>query len=1075
MAKRNSDSDGESPHKKRQKITSNLTRQHSSTPTQNTQDLQQLLSFEQHTRPQVRQRILSFRKYLETIAYGEESEQRSIHRIILLEYLQSQTSQNDSDKPTLLADVVKIWQFACQENDENLYSSVAGVLALLLKTISSLIEFRESGNQLCKSLLQDDHVELFDKGLNASKTKEHLISSCLRLLTEIVLFDGGHSAHALFRQRQVTLKNFDIFLSMRKSAFEGGSKSHRKSWVRLDALRYLYANLRLQSPGAKMNLLAPRKILRAIFEDLPGDPPAEILGLIDALKKDVAADGKLTHSEKSRIFTNWVLGRLATLYNYADIVSISPGAVSVRNSVHIFLLSLCTSFGRGVLDPQAQSLPNITHIELTDFVERACDFRSDQTSQRKDQGKNRNQKLASFLQNLRPHADILQTDLILSVFRKAPDTILDYFDNRKSFSFDPKPTATFIGYSSFLLAIMQLPLSASAVTMMAKYDAPPLVSTVSEHLMPLLLDRKVTTRCLNQSVALIKYLSSRILIAALEKLDKVLLVCKSKGAAASELKSSLWKQFTSDLVTTFYSRLPDIKHVVTQFRSCPEETTLLREALTHLLALYHRCAPQMALDAKLDISLALASTVQGDLQGGGFQHLELDNVVEVACYSPGMQWWHKSEKIGLSLFTLLLKQQSKIAQVNCQDRQLTTLLEPVIKESQLLHCKESMLSLDVLILSLQRSDKWIPSSTVFEFLDNCILRLAKKPVHYFDLRCHILAKAGFEKKRTDTPIDLLSVTILEQWPYLVKSTDACSLTNAANWLVRYLELSKFRISKICDFKPDVGALEILSQVRDQLRNDVEEETCRVMLDKSLREPPELGLSLESALPASIGKERIVVEELSSDGEDQPEFSADLVSPDSPQEQDDHSVLSRWTREDVPDAIIDGTIEDLFLCLSSRTADIRQQAVAAVITFMGKLEASGYSEWRQTYVVAGELIETARGIVPDSPLPYVAGILAARLITAIADPLHPMYEKINTFLHRGSQWDVKKLPSYWLDKILMSPPTGDEAHHQEAEWLLDVLVDGLRTSRVWTLLTWGFILIEANQVPGFSTVPGLPCF
>lgn len=112
-----------------------------------------------------------------------------------------------------------------------------------------------------------------------------------------------------------------------------------------------------------------------------------------------------------------------------------------------------------------------------------------------------------------------------------------------------------------------------------------------------------------------------------------------------------------------------------------------------------------------------------------------------------------------------------------------------------------------------------------------------------------------------------------------------------------------------------------------------------------------------------------------------------------------------------------------------------------------IQASGYSEWQQTYVVVGELLETAKDATSDNSLPYIAGVLAVRLLAVVADPLHIMYEKVNNFLHKGPRWNVAKLPSYWVDKILLNPPTGDEAHYYEAEWLLDALIDGLRTPTV----------------------------
>lgn len=99
------------------------------------------------------------------------------------------------------------------------------------------------------------------------------------------------------------------------------------------------------------------------------------------------------------------------------------------------------------------------------------------------------------------------------------------------------------------------------------------------------------------------------------------------------------------------------------------------------------------------------------------------------------------------------------------------------------------------------------------------------------------------------------------------------------------------------------------------------------------------------------------------------------------------------------------------------------------------------------MLAGEIVETAEKVIADGALAYYAGVLAASLFLVLGDPLHLMYAKGNKFLNRGPEWNVTKLPSYWVDKVLMNPPTDDDGHQQEAEWLLDGLIDGLRTSAV----------------------------
>ena len=99
------------------------------------------------------------------------------------------------------------------------------------------------------------------------------------------------------------------------------------------------------------------------------------------------------------------------------------------------------------------------------------------------------------------------------------------------------------------------------------------------------------------------------------------------------------------------------------------------------------------------------------------------------------------------------------------------------------------------------------------------------------------------------------------------------------------------------------------------------------------------------------------------------------------------------------------------------------------------------------MLTGELAETARAVIADGPLPYFSGTLAAQLLLVQVDTLHFMYVKANKFLNKGPQWNVKKLPSHWVEKTLLNPPTEDEAYYQEVAWLLDILVGGLRTPAV----------------------------
>ena len=177
-------------------------------------DLHQLLAFSQDGIQQLRSGIASFKAFLEIILYRKQEEDRARHLSILREYLDSQkpADSTDIEKP-FLGQLWQAWSFANQNNNDHLSSSLSAVLALLLKTLSSLLDFRDYGFLLCRTLLQHQHLRLIKRCLDAPKHKDFLISPCLRLLTDAVAFDGGAMAKSVYKRREQT---FDV-VSLRRN------------------------------------------------------------------------------------------------------------------------------------------------------------------------------------------------------------------------------------------------------------------------------------------------------------------------------------------------------------------------------------------------------------------------------------------------------------------------------------------------------------------------------------------------------------------------------------------------------------------------------------------------------------------------------------------------------------------------------------------------------------------------------------------------------------------------------------------------------------------------------------------
>lgn len=126
------------------------------------------------------------------------------------------------------------------------------------------------------------------------------------------------------------------------------------------------------------------------------------------------------------------------------------------------------------------------------------------------------------------------------------------------------------------------------------------------------------------------------------------------------------------------------------------------------------------------------------------------------------------------------------------------------------------------------------------------------------------------------------------------------------------------------------------------------------------------------------------------------------------------------------------------------------------------------------MLLGEVIETATPVISSTPLSYFAGVLASRMLLVVVDPLHFMYVKVCEFLQRRPAWNLEKLPSYWVDKAILQAPTEDDYHYAEVDWMLDILIEGLRVSTDMTLY-WQCNILERLLTLTWS--PSLPesCF
>lgn len=593
---------------------------------------------------------------MRSINNAEDNDLRVSRRGILLQYLQDEAAAQHEEEPACFDPLVKLWGSAGHCDNEEIYPAATSLLALFLSTISSSIEFRDYGNRLCHQLTRDDSFKIFEKGLSAHKEKPRIISQSLRLLTEIVKFDGGRAAKRVYRQRQITFKRLSTFLSMRSDAEHISLSDRPTVAVRTRALRFLFANIKLQSPSTKMEILTQGKIIREVFEGIHHDSYNIIRDILAVVDLDIVNDENVSQEVKSKIFTETNLGSIAKLYNYQSEGTLVPHPVfnqawgDLLSVAHRLLVTICTQPNHGVKVAQSGWFSS----DKTNHRAKAEQLNAGESSEvlRKSEGRTQvqNTALSSFLQTIRPYASILQKDLLLAVFNASPELVPEYLFKKRSFSFEPRLTATWIGYSSFLLSMIQLPVPDRLLCASTKRGLPPPVIDMIEHILPQAMTKKIATKCLHENSDLITLFGVRILIAAFQKFKKFIDYFRQLGQATvpSHVRD-LWEEAASDLLVEFSQRTPEMNQVVVAFRSCDEKKPLLREALAHLLNSYYLVLPHIALETNLDISPVISNSFENELSTDGgtrssINNLFLVHLLDIGRCSSSMRWWHRPGK-----------------------------------------------------------------------------------------------------------------------------------------------------------------------------------------------------------------------------------------------------------------------------------------------------------------------------------------------------------------------------------------------------------------------------------------------
>ena len=502
-------------------------------------------------------------------------------------YCEEQSSRKSGENVSF-HDVIAQWNIAIEANNESLLSTIPSVLALLLRVISTELEFRNYGLSLCKDLLQKDQLRLLDRGLTATKTKEHLISPCLRLLTEVVSFDAGEVADLVYSRRESTLRRLEQFLIRKPVDADDKRKGSKTPSLRRIAQRYVIANIKYQGAKAKGELISEGSLLRTFLQGIKDDEGDIVLDILDTLEQNILKDASLTRNFKHRFLTYTNLTSLTSLYAFED--DSEEISSKVQQHTHKILRLICTSQEHGILRRQTGWYPLNSSPETRATIESEGDHidlgLESPVSLDVSTLKNsiRNTQLSGFAQSLRPDTNAVQMELLLDIFRAAPEIVAEYFSKKTTFTTDPKPTAQWLGQSALIFSTIQLPVPENCGWTEGLPLAPPPTDVVIESILPRPLDKATLVRCLNLNNEIFTLFATRALSAAFRKLGGVL----SMFQKGPEPGLALWHQAATKLQTSFIQRCPAMKDVIAAYHRTSKSDPDLHEAVIELLALYFK-------------------------------------------------------------------------------------------------------------------------------------------------------------------------------------------------------------------------------------------------------------------------------------------------------------------------------------------------------------------------------------------------------------------------------------------------------------------------------------------------------
>ncbi|KAI9892360.1 MAG: hypothetical protein M1814_001561 [Vezdaea aestivalis] len=992
-----------------------------------------LLEFSPYDSTRQRQGIKTFQLLLDTIVHpnGEPDVEA---QAILDAFVQSEAFRSPGDTPRqCLPGLMQAWKQAAFNNDDALLTEIPALLALLLRVVSQMIDLRRLGISLCRTLLHPQQAKLIARGLCSAPNRERLIGPCLRLVFEIVSFDGGSLTKLVISNRDLMLKSLGRNLGLSRPLTGDTAKDKRKPSLRTHAARIFIQCLALANDSSKVELLSMPNLTAAIVKDFTYDPADLLLSMIACLKDHLVLNKGTALDTKREFFSTWMLKRLHSLYSYTENGSKdNTSSNAVQLAVHELLTLICCSKKPGIL-LDGQTEPVCQNQAITS--DRNHSFSGGKSRFGLDKAP-KNTFVVTFGGWLQPWSEPQDAKLVFGMFKASWWTVHDYFvAHDKTFTLDGEIDQTWMRKSAFLHMVVQLE-PPDLKLYVDQYETPILATYLIEIMLPRPASKEILATLLRKESDIARIFAIQLLCAALSKLNNLCQKLKDVGTPQSE-------RLAIQLRIQYIQRVPPITTIARRFFATPNDDIEERVAITRLLSLCFTCLPNLALREKIDVSGILETRMQeylqSDVKGEKHPHhsQELESLLTIAKCVPTTKWWQKRGNAELSCLTRLIRLGASTVSPELA-RTIATVLRQLIADFHLLPGFDVQSAIDVFLLSIRSLRDSPEQMDVLIFIDKTISSYIPKSTYYWDEWAQIVGyltpKEAHNLGQTRVPFIM---AIFEQWQRLAKSETAPnSQVATARWINLF-------ISQIAVCVQVEGMTEAVKRFFHAC-------AARTQFEEFLVAPREAHLTTLS-LPASSSDEEKGHPESQEDVHDSNQIQAPASTSDGDMKLasltdpvDERSALLRWAQVETEQAIDQGDVGNLYLCLASGKLAIRQQAFINIASFGQRLDQSSHSEKVAITLLTKELLFTAEPLIVDNPMPAFLIAFASGALEVLANPLHFLYPKVNEFLQQGPKWADSTVPMF--HKIMLYGPTEDEGYYQEVQWLLERLIKGLRTSK-----------------------------